>query len=273
MRRTNVSTAIAATALALMLILATPSSAAVLTTSPGIIVGLPQVVTLGPESPPVGPGGGGWTFPGNPVKIYASPFSGPAMNIPIGVCNVDALGNLTSSASPGSACTFTATINTADGSYELTATQSGGPTTNAAQFVATGSTTPIAVPTITASPTTFAAADTVTLTGCGWQVFGITTNLDIYAASIQNGPGSYVATTNVAVSPTPTSTCAMGGTWQASFVFDQNMPTGTYYVQAYRAGAGGAQSALVQASQAYPLTWVQPSTAATAVSANPSFTG
>lgn len=258
-----------------MLLLATPASAATLTVSPSPIVVLPSTVTFGPLSPPVGPGGGAWDPAGSPVKIKASPTVGPAMNLLVATCVVDSLGNLTGTV-PGSPCSMTATTMTADGSYTLTATQtpSGGGSTvaNALLSSASGSSVPLPAPTLALSPNPFTANDTVTLTGCAFQIFGTTNVLDFYLGSSPIGPGTYPLVTGVSPSAAASSGCTSGGAFSASFTFPTNVPTGTYYVNAYLSGAGGAQSSFVQMSQAYALSWSQ-SGATTAVVADPDYTG
>lgn len=209
------------------------------------------------------------------MKIKASPTVGPAMNLLIATCIVDALGNLTGTVS-GTPCTMTATTMTADGSYTLTATQtpSGGGSTvaNALISSASGSSVPLPSPTLALSPNPFTANDTVTLTGCAFQIFGSTNVLDFYLAGSPTGSGSYPLVTGVTPSAASTAGCTSGGTFTANFVFPGNVPTGTYYVNAYLSGAGGDQGSLVQMSQAYALTWTEAG-ATTAVLADPDYTG
>lgn len=258
-----------------MMFFATPAQAATLTVSPSPIVVLPSTVTFGPLSPPVGPGGGAWDPAGSPVKIKASPAAGPAMNLLIATCIVDALGNLTGTVA-GSPCTMTATTMTADGSYALTATQtpSGGGSTIANALVSSGSgsSVPLPSPTLGLSPNPFTANDTVTLTGCAFQIFGTINVLDFYLAGSPTGSGTYPLVTGVTPSAASTAGCTSGGTFTANFTFPTNVPTGTYYVNAYLSGAGGDQGSLVEMSQAYALSWTE-SGATTAVLADPTYTG
>lgn len=258
-----------------MTFVSTPAQAATLTVSPSPIMVLPSTVTFGPLSPPLGPGGGAWDPAGSPVKIKAAPAAGPAMNFLIATCAVDALGNLTGTAA-GSPCTMNATTMTADGSYTLTATQtpSGGGITiaNVVTSSASGSSVPLPSPTLAISPNPFTPSDTVTLTGCAFQIFGTTNVLDFYLATSPTGSGSYSLVSGVTPSAASTTGCTSGGTFTASFKFPSNVPTGNYYVNAYLSGAGGNQDSLVQMSQAYPLSWTE-SGAITAVAADPNYTG
>lgn len=256
-------------------LIASPATAATLTVSPSPMLALPSTLTFGPLSPPAGPGGGGWDSSGSLVYIKASPASGPAMNLLIATCSVDILGNLTGTIS-GTPCTMTATTMTADGVYALTATQTpaggGALIATALLSAASGNSVPMPSPTLSLAPNPFTANDTITLSGCGFQILGTSNILDFYLASTATGSGSYPLVTGVSPAPTATPSCLSGGSFSAQFRFPDNVPSGTYYVNAYLSGANGNQGALVSMSQAYSLSWNQAG-ATSAVVADPTYTG
>lgn len=254
-----------AIALATAMWIATPAVAATLVITPNPLIDpLPVTAVIS---------GAGYLVGGGNADIFASPAGGPAMNIKVATCAVDGAGNLVSVTSTVDPCIMVAGPNSATGTYDMTATQGSSTTPIGGVVVLSANGVPFPIPTMSLSPNPFSAGETVTLSGCGWQIMGNVNSLDIYLANAAIGPGAVSLAASVPVSVAVGSSCTYGGSWSATFVIPTSLATGTYYMNAYRAGNSGAQSALVQASTSYSLSWTQPSSAAEAVAGNPSYTG